>query len=33
MQAARSASWAKLDYEGQRETPTLLIFGDIQTMR
>jgi len=31
MQVARSASWAKLDYESQREAPTLLTFGDIQT--
>jgi biopolymer transport protein ExbB len=27
MQAARGASWAKLDYESQREKPTLLEFG------
>jgi hypothetical protein len=30
MQAARTESWAKLDYESQRESPTLLKFGDIQ---
>jgi hypothetical protein len=33
MQAARSASWAKLDYESQREKPTLLRFGEIRTTR
>ena len=33
MQVARSVSWAKLDYESQRDTPTLLEFGDIQTTR
>jgi len=27
MQAARSASWAKLDYESQRESPTLVKFA------
>ena len=31
MQVARTASWAKLDYESQRESPTLLHFGEIQT--
>ena len=33
MQAARSRSWAKLDYESQREAPTLLKFGEVRTMR
>jgi biopolymer transport protein ExbB len=33
MQVARTASWAKLDYESQREAPTLLKFGETQTMR
>jgi hypothetical protein len=33
MQVARGVSWAKLDYESQRVTPTLLTFGDIQTTR
>ena len=28
MQAARSAAWAKLDYESQRASPTLLKFGE-----
>jgi biopolymer transport protein ExbB len=28
MQSARSASWAKLDYETQRASPTLLKFGE-----
>jgi hypothetical protein len=32
MQAARTAGWAKLDYESQRESPTLLRFGQIQTL-
>ena len=27
MQAARGPGWAKLDYESQRESPTLLKFG------
>jgi hypothetical protein len=31
MQAARGRSWAKLDYESQRQTPTLLKFGEVQT--
>jgi hypothetical protein len=30
MQAVRTESWAKLDYESQRESPTLLTFGDIR---
>jgi hypothetical protein len=30
MQVARTASWAKLDYESQRESPTLLRFGGAQ---
>ncbi len=30
MQAARTAGWAKLDYESQRESPTLVKFGEIQ---
>ena len=30
MQGVRTASWAKLDYESQRESPTLLQFGDIR---
>jgi hypothetical protein len=29
MQGARGASWAKLDYESQRESPTLLKFGEV----
>ena len=33
MQIARSRSWAKLDYESQRPAPTLLTFGEIQTMK
>ena len=33
MQGARTASWAKLDYESQREAPTLLRFGDTRTMK
>ena len=32
MQGARSASWAKLDYESQRESPTLLQFGAAQKL-
>jgi hypothetical protein len=31
MQAARGPGWAKLDYESQREAPTLLRFGETQT--
>ena len=27
MQGLRTESWAKLDYESQRESPTLLQFG------
>jgi len=30
MQAARGPAWAKLDYESQRESPTLLKFGETQ---
>jgi hypothetical protein len=33
MQAARSPAWAKLDYESQRESPTLLKFGEIRTQK
>jgi hypothetical protein len=33
MQGARSASWAKLDYESQRPTPPLLTFGETRTMK
>ena len=33
MQAARSPAWAKLDYESQRENPTLLKFGETRTQR
>lgn len=33
MQAARSAAWAKLDYESQRESPTLLKFGEIRARK
>ena len=33
MQVARSASWAKLDYESQRETPTLVRFGPVRDRR
>jgi len=33
MQVARSATWAKLDYESQRQTPTLLKFGETPTTR
>jgi hypothetical protein len=32
MQAARTAGWAKLDYESQRESPTLVKFGQIQKL-
>jgi hypothetical protein len=30
MQGVRTESWAKLDYESQKESPTLLQFGDIR---
>jgi hypothetical protein len=33
MQAARGRSWAKLDYESQRPSPTLLKFGEIRTTK
>ena len=33
MQAARGPGWAKLDYESQRESPTLLKFGETRTTR
>jgi hypothetical protein len=33
MQGARSRSWAKLDYESQREAPRLLAFGETRTTR
>jgi biopolymer transport protein ExbB len=33
MQVARGASWAKLDYESQRESPTLLQYGEIRTTK
>jgi hypothetical protein len=33
MQAARTPAWAKLDYESQRESPTLLKFGETQTTK
>lgn len=33
MQAARGPGWAKLDYESQREAPTLLKFGEIRGRR
>jgi hypothetical protein len=33
MHGARSASWAKLDYESQREASRLLQFGDIRTTK
>ena len=33
MQAARGPGWAKLDYESQRESPTLLKFGETRTRR
>jgi hypothetical protein len=33
MQAARGRNWAKLDYESQRQTPTLLKFGEVRTMK
>jgi hypothetical protein len=33
MQGARTASWAKLDYESQREAPTLVTFGAVRTLR
>ena len=32
MQGARTAGWAKLDYESQRESPTLVKFGEIQKL-
>jgi hypothetical protein len=31
MHAARGPAWAKLDYESQRESPTLLKFGETQS--
>jgi hypothetical protein len=31
MQAARSPAWAKLEYESQKESPTLLKFGEPRT--
>jgi biopolymer transport protein ExbB len=33
MQVARGRSWARLDYESQRQTPTLLEFGEVRTMK
>jgi hypothetical protein len=30
MHGARTLSWAKLDYESQRETPTLVTFGQTE---
>jgi hypothetical protein len=33
MQAARRPGWAKLDYESQRQSPTLLTFGETRTRR
>ena len=33
IQGARSASWAKLDFESQREAPTLLKPGPVRTLR
>jgi hypothetical protein len=30
MQVARTAGWAKLDYESQRESPTLVRFGNVR---
>ena len=33
MQGARSASWAKLDYESQREAQTLVTFGATRTAK
>jgi hypothetical protein len=33
MQVPRSRSWAKLDYESQRQAPTLLKFGEIRTTK
>ncbi len=33
MQVARSGSWARLDYQSQRQAPTLLKFGKVRTMR
>jgi hypothetical protein len=33
MQGARSESWARLDYESQRESPTLLQFGRAEVKR
>ena len=33
MQAARSPAWAKLDYESQRESPTLLKFGEMRRLQ
>jgi hypothetical protein len=32
MHGARSASWARLDYESQREAPTLLTYGAVRTL-
>jgi hypothetical protein len=31
MRAARGLAWARLDYESQREAPTLLKFGETQS--
>jgi hypothetical protein len=33
MQAARGPGWAKLDYESQRQSPTLIGFGETQRRR
>ena len=33
MKAARSPGWAKLDYESQRERPTLLRFGEVRRVK
>ena len=32
MHGVRSASWAKLDYQSQKESPTLLQFGQVQKL-
>ena len=32
IQGARTAGWAKLDYASQRESPTLVRFGDVQKL-
>lgn len=33
MQGARSASWARLDFESQRENPSVVTFGPVRALR